>query len=356
MNNTIFILMRNDDPCSRSDPIKEKKVLKLFEQYYVPQVLAVIPNNVEDPHVWHSGKYKLLEENPEMIKLLNEYQDKGLVEVAQHGDTHQTNYLHPSIKDELTKDNFHPGIDRDWTHFQPEHSDGYSEFSGLPKDKQEEKVIRGRKYLEKIFQRKFDSFIFPWNTYDKVTLKALKKNGYKFVPGEDDVYVNPDVCVIGCCNWDWEIDRFRELMKEIDSLGKPVLTQFAYHSWFISDEFMEDLNKLLTELTLRDNAVFITPNQIDELVPWAPRIIKLRSFLLKLERSVSKCVNEDIRPLKYYVKDYGYYLNLICRYVFALFLLKVCGLRMTIVGTNIIRDYLLKLNKKKESAQNDNEE
>ena len=92
--------MRNDDLCALSDPSKERAILRIFEKYHIPQVVSVIPNVTEDPHDAHLDRFHPLEENTEILSLLREYQEKGLIEIAQHGFTHQTNIHHPSTQKE----------------------------------------------------------------------------------------------------------------------------------------------------------------------------------------------------------------------------------------------------------------
>lgn len=334
MTNSIYILFRNDDPGPLSNVTKERRVAELFERYGIPQVWAVIPNNVEDPHVWHKGGYHLLEENLPMVSLIKEYVQKGLVEVAQHGYTHQTSQFRPSTKDELTENNFYQGIDRKWTAYQPSHAEGYSEFNGLNSDIQQEKIAKGREYLEKILGMKFQSFIFPWNSYSRDCLKILKKQGFKFVPCEDDETILPGLCLIGACNWDWEIDEFRELIAKMETHDKPVLTQFAYHSWEISEEMMQKFESLFRELTAKKNIHFILPHQILQAVGWAPWIIMLRCLMLKLAKRLNCYRHRKIYCPKYYVCDPLFYIAKIIKYSAGLILFKLLKL------TNIHRHLL----------------
>jgi len=323
----IYILLRNDDPCARSDPRKERRVLELFERYHAPQVLAVIPNNVEDPHVWHKGDFLPLQENPAMIDLLKEYAKKGLVEIAQHGYTHQTNQFRPSIQDEITADKFYQGIDRKWAAYQPAHENEYSEFNGLPVEEQRDKVVKGQAYLEKIFGVKLKSFIFPWNTYNQDVLKILKRQGFQFVPCEDDLYILPGLDLIGSCHWDWKIDQFREQIKEMEQKNKSVLTQFGYHSWAMTEETMAQIEGLLQELSGKPDIKFILPRQIPEVVPWVRRIIPLRCRMLRLEKELNPFMQQEIYSPKYYVNDAAYYLKRIVKLSLSLFVLKYLGLK-----------------------------
>lgn len=327
----IYIIFRNDDPGALSNIHKERKVAALFERYKIPQVWAVIPNNVEDPHVWEKGKFHQLEENPEIISLIQEYAGKGLVEVAQHGYTHQTSEFRPGLTDEINGDKFYQGIDRKWAPYDPAHSEGYSEFNGLSVAAQEEKIVKGKEYLEAVLGLEFQSFIFPWNVYNVDCLKLLRKHGFKFIPGEDDEIIVPGICLIGACNWDWQIDEFRKLVSEMETHNKPVLAQFAYHSWEISDEMMAKFEDMFKALSVKHNIHFILPRDIPNVAPWAPSIIRLRCLMLKLARKLEQHLddNHEIYCPKYYVKDHFFYISKVIKYFSALVFFKILALTRT---------------------------
>ena len=40
MDNQIFIIFRNDDLCALSDPVRERRILEIFEKYGIPQVFG----------------------------------------------------------------------------------------------------------------------------------------------------------------------------------------------------------------------------------------------------------------------------------------------------------------------------
>ena len=125
----INILFRNDDPCALSDAAHERRYLDIFAKYGIPQVVSVIPFMSEDIHNYRQTRFHALSENQAMVELLKEYMPKGLIEVAQHGTTHQTNSLHPG-RESVNPDDSYQGLGFKWLPFAPIYPEkGYSEFN-----------------------------------------------------------------------------------------------------------------------------------------------------------------------------------------------------------------------------------
>ncbi|MCK4882614.1 MAG: DUF2334 domain-containing protein, partial [Candidatus Omnitrophica bacterium] len=169
----IYCLLRNDDPCALSDPARERKILEIFEKHGVPQVWAVIPRTTEDPQNSSLNKYHWLEENTEMVSLIREYQVKGLVEVAQHGLTHQADTFSEEWATASAKKKH-----KDLAMFPRIRGlHGFSEFKALSADEKRSKVISGKEYLEKLLNTRIEAFVFPWNSFDRESLKAVEETG-----------------------------------------------------------------------------------------------------------------------------------------------------------------------------------
>ena len=69
----IYVIVRNDDICALSDPVKERKIMELFESYNIPQIISVIPHVAEDINNAYLNKYYALEKNSKIVSLLKEY-------------------------------------------------------------------------------------------------------------------------------------------------------------------------------------------------------------------------------------------------------------------------------------------
>ncbi len=286
----VYIIVRNDDPCAFSDIAQERKFLELFERYHVPQVLAVIPQVVEDAHDDRPQTEHPLHENPQVIELLREYQQKGLIEIAQHGFNHQTNIFRPSRSYDSHSPDAFPGRPQRWLPFDPAHPDGYSEFNGLPLEEQRKKIVEGKAYLEKYFGP-IESFIFPWNGLNRPCLELLRDAGFKTVPCGDDEHTVEGLLMLGCC--DWNMDRVVQTMHERLQDNVSSLIQLSYHSWLICEEGESELRRFLELFADHPQVTFITPSQIAEKVPEALEFIKLRAEVVRKAKGVSQYLEGD---------------------------------------------------------------
>ncbi len=298
----VYIILRNDDPCALSDVSHERRLLSLLEQHGVPHVAAVIPRVVDDPHDERDAGAKPhpLEENPDMVALLKEYRAKGLLEIAQHGDTHQTNPFRPSATHDRDPQRAFAGIANPWLPFDPAHPDGYSEFAGLPAAEQREKILGGKAYLEKLLGTEISTFIFPWNTYDKQSLKVLREAGFDCALVGDEAYPMPGLLVVGCCSWG--VDEFIGIVESALAQGIPALVHLSFHSWMLGDEEFAHLQSLLNKFADHEAVRFILPSQVPELPYRVSAFIWLRTISSRLTTAVYKHVRT------FYPTDPGCYL------------------------------------------------
>lgn len=127
-----------------------EKLKKLFEQYHIKPLLGVVPDN-RDAHL-SVGVCR--EDFWEFMRAL---QQAGW-SIAQHGCYHVYETEHAGLL----------GINP------------FSEFAGLPYEKQYEKLKKGKAILKE-HHIETDIFMAPGHTYDTATLKALADNGFRFV-------------------------------------------------------------------------------------------------------------------------------------------------------------------------------
>lgn len=272
LGNKIYVIIRNDDQCAFSNIDKERRVLEIFAEHNIPQVFAVVPFAAEDWHDAYLDKYHPLEESPGMIALLKEYLDKGLIEVALHGFSHQTNIHHPNSVKKIYENEFYPGINRHWLARKPKRKatlsnpSGYNEFKGLPYEIQKEKVMKGKVYLERLFNIRIQTFIPPFNGIDKALLNIVKENGFDIVLAQTAFYGVKDLNIINYPLYPQkDVSMFIKVIEEAKSLNQPVLLQILYHAWMFSENQIDELKEVIATLANYDNVTFITPKQVAQI-------------------------------------------------------------------------------------------
>lgn len=153
----VTVIFRFDDFASTSDTELETALFELFAARQMALTVGVIPSVIEggaDPrHQPPAGAASrplhLLTSHK--ADLLRTYIDRGTVEAALHGYTH-----------ELFTESPHR-----------------SEFIGMPADTQAERVTKGKEFLEAILETPIITFIPPFNGYDRATVRACEQAGLR---------------------------------------------------------------------------------------------------------------------------------------------------------------------------------
>lgn len=150
----INLVFRLDDYSALSNTHFEGVLLAVMKKYNIPCTFGVVP-------FVYINEWDPAEQNPnflpdEKVRLLSNYIEHGLVEVALHGYHHHT---------------------------RAERMEGHipSEFWGAPRELQQAKIVGGKMVLEKTFSTSVTTFIPPWNTYDAVTVQVLEEQGFRCV-------------------------------------------------------------------------------------------------------------------------------------------------------------------------------
>ncbi|MDD5069807.1 MAG: DUF2334 domain-containing protein [Candidatus Omnitrophica bacterium] len=166
----ISIIYRYDDvhAYSRNEP--EQVILDCFRNNNIRCVMAVIPfvcaANWRDPNF--QEKIPLPKEKIDFIK---PYLKAGVCEIALHGLSHQ------NLRRKNRISHFFPGN---------RNKNRFSEFYGQNHDQQLKRLIQGKEYLESLFETEITSFVPPWNSYDKTTIRCLDELGFEVLSGEND--------------------------------------------------------------------------------------------------------------------------------------------------------------------------
>lgn len=141
----VGIVIRLDDISPLMDIGKFKRFENIMDRHNLPAVLGAIP--------YHFRKEKI----SKIADMLHELEYKGW-EIAQHGYTRES----------LSNNSGLIGLKK------------ASEFAGLPYELQRERILKGKEIMR---ENGFCpiTFIAPWNSYDKNTIRALADGGFKIV-------------------------------------------------------------------------------------------------------------------------------------------------------------------------------
>ncbi|MDP2654674.1 MAG: glycosyltransferase [Candidatus Omnitrophota bacterium] len=302
----INILFRNDDPCALSDAAHERRFLDVFAKYGIPQVVSVIPFMSEDPHNYRGPRFHELSENSAMVDLLREFSAKGLIEIVQHGTTHQTNHLHPGRESALS-DAVYQGLGYKWLPFAPIYPEkGYSEFNGLDRDFVRTEFKRGRDHLEAVLRTRIETFTFPWGTLDRNALEALRDERFKTaLCGEKPYYSVKNLMALHNARED--VFEFAREFSNGD-LRTPVLYHVVFHSWMFKGTDFEKLDSLLSSLAKDDRVRFLTAK---ELRQWPASFQSIRFVDHKARAWAEIASRHAAHPIKIFrrynldMKSYG---------------------------------------------------
>lgn len=150
MSDKIKVAVRLDDITPDMDWERFLAFKKLLDQYGIKPLIGVVPDNQDDNL---KGTENIT--HPEFWSFLTELQNEGWA-IAMHGYRH----IYSTSKGGLFPLN------------------NFSEFAGVPYEKQLAMLDEGRRLLQ---NKGFETSLFmaPAHSYDKNTLKALKKVGFK---------------------------------------------------------------------------------------------------------------------------------------------------------------------------------
>ena len=168
----VNVVFRFDDYSARSSTDLEQRIIGLFAEHKLPVTFAVIPfvcsGDIHDP-----SPQKLIPLPPAKAEILKTAYRQGILDVALHGYSHQTNGQPP-----------------------------YTEFAYLDYASQTRKLAEGKRVLEEILDAPVTTFVPPWNKYDLHTLRALEDLGFTTLsanrkgPGRSDtgLFFLPATC------------------------------------------------------------------------------------------------------------------------------------------------------------------
>ena len=196
----IPVCFRFDDPSPTTDKNLERRIIEILSSYGAHACFAVVPFRISK-----SGEMSRWTED--LARDLIDAQQKGTIEIAQHGQFHK--------KISTTQSN------------------SPSEFYGLPLDKQLDMIREGLEHLESIFGKTVDGFVPPWNTYDSATSQAVNALELGYISCDWTIYRAGKLPIIPrTCN-------LRNIRSAIDSARRFKSLEPAVVAVFHPDDFEE---------------------------------------------------------------------------------------------------------------------
>ncbi|MCS3918535.1 glycosyltransferase [Fervidibacter sacchari] len=239
MNPKVLVLFRNDDLCAWSDPKREERLLRLFDNYSVPMTIGVVPK----VRGWR------LDENRAILNLLEKAKANGH-ELALHGLEHD-----------------------------------HHEFERLPLNEAVKRLNEGQNLMKSWFGKTTKTFIPPDNAWVAELLQILPDVGISVVSSGPPLLPLPEDfhSIAGC----FVVDAatrflFAPFMKLLPKLAQmpmphPIPVVVYFHSWEVKHpvhwERMERLLRLVKEtdgveaMTFRE-AVERYPEAIKYWLSW----------------------------------------------------------------------------------------
>ncbi len=163
-NQEIAVIFRYDDYNNDSPTDIETKMIQALKSQNLSATFAVIPfTAVQDQVPGETAVPAPLSVNK--ADILRAGIDAGVLEVAQHG------YSHQSIREAADYDG--PLFGEDF------YGDTRTEFAGLDYERQVEIIAAGKSLLEETLEVEVSCFIPPFNTYDSNTTRALEDLGFE---------------------------------------------------------------------------------------------------------------------------------------------------------------------------------
>lgn len=220
----IKIVFRYDDYQMIPSTINDS-VLNIFRRNNIPLCLGIIPYDTNNKVIYQIDNEKL---NDLRLSI-----EKGEIEIALHGYNHLNHLVIP--------------------HFRRV---SYSEFATINPEIQYEKIAKGKRTLDSLFEINTNIFIPPFNTYDRNTLKVLVDLNFEIISGSmAGPYSNNKIKYIPATYED-----FSELHRIINNNSNTQFTLIIYFHPYSFTEFTSLYSKKISEL--------IDVRKLEELLNW----------------------------------------------------------------------------------------
>jgi len=150
---TIPMAFRYDDYGDWTPIEFEAQLAQAFASRDIPVTYAVVPMPIEKGCAHQTREAVLKPLGAKKIAIIAPFVRQGLIEVAQHGYSHQTQRRGPP----------------------------FSEFRDASAATQRRMIFEGKAILEAAFEEAPVTFVPPWNSYDAATVAALEQLRFRIV-------------------------------------------------------------------------------------------------------------------------------------------------------------------------------
>ena len=199
------IAVRLDDITPDMDWEKFRRLEKLLDKYHIAPLIGIVPDN-QDPNLMRSPAM------PDFDAQIKTWEAKDWV-FAMHGWKH----IYTTQKGGLFPLN------------------NFSEFAGVPKNKQREMIYDGKERLQKMGVIT-NIFMAPAHSFDKNTLVVLKEAGFKYITDG-----------FGEVPYEWRGLTFLPIaFQKSKDIEKPEgYTTLVFHTNTMNDQDFENFEKTL---------------------------------------------------------------------------------------------------------------
>ncbi len=279
----VTVVFRYDDYCSRTDTELEKKIIADFKKHHFCCTFSIIPF-VKARNYLEFEPQEVIPHTPEKIAIARDAIKAGAMDAAQHGYSHQTLRT------------------KGWQ----------TEFKTLDYSTQEDKIKKGKAFLEKALDTPITTFVPPYNSYDAITIEVLEKLNFQCLSADmfgetvpaTSLKILPGTCTPG--NLRNTIDYARKIV-DYDPIICVVFHQYAFNDVeTVTEE--EDVNYKMSYETFSNMLSWIA-SQEDIRVLSIDQVLK-SNVNLSLERFINNKYYLQLVHLKpaWWPPHYGLYL------------------------------------------------
>lgn len=285
----VHVIFRYDDFSFSSPTEMEEEIIAVFKKHDIPLTISAIPF-IASQDVLDPSPQSFLPLQKDKVAILRQGHKGGIIDIALHGHTHQSMY-----------------------------SDRRSEFAGLGRAVQLEKLTSARSYLEQTVGVRTQVFVPPWNAYDLDTLAVLEELGFTtlsadcrgLAPKDSALAFVPATCALHQLK-----NAIRTARKSTDT--QPIIVVLFHIYDFLEHDALRGrlslgmLDALLAELTALDDVRVLSITQaVASRLDLSSRRFSQAKMIRKLKKFSPPFSKED-----YFHYSHSGFRGVVCKVIF----------------------------------------